>query len=161
MIRSALAGVLLLSATAMLGACALIGADEAPRDETGAINKEASADAFKIRNGDCLNDPGESDIVRVPVVPCATPHEFEVFHEFTLQQAAYPKTDDAMLELVGPTCETAFKAFVGIGIEESQLDFTTLHPSNLSWEEGDRTVQCLIGDPENGKTAGSLAGANL
>ena len=124
----------------MLGGCALIGVGEAPRDETGAINKEASADAFKIRNGDCLNDPGEGDIERVPVVPCATLHEFEVFHEFEPHgNRSTRRADDAMRELVGPTCETAFKAFVGIDIEESQLDFTTLQPSALSWAEGDRT----------------------
>ncbi|MGL3805517.1 septum formation family protein [Paeniglutamicibacter sp. R2-26] len=160
--RPALATALLLSATLALSGCgALFGPERAPRDEDGTINKEADADAFTIRNGDCLNDPGEGDIESVPVVPCSTPHEFEVFHEFTLKEATYPKTDDAMLEIVGPKCETAFQGFVGRDIDDSRLDFTTLEPSELSWKDGDRTVQCLIGDPEKGKTTGSLAGANL
>jgi hypothetical protein len=152
--------VLLVAGTMTFSGCALISASEAPRDDTGNINKEATADAFSIRVGDCINDPGEGDVDRVPVVPCAEPHEFEVFHEFSIQQAKYPETAEAMDELTFEACDPAFRTFVGRSYEDSRLEYTSLQPTKLSWAEGDRVVHCLVADLENGKYTGSLAGTN-
>ncbi|MFL4474058.1 septum formation family protein [Paeniglutamicibacter sp. MACA_103] len=160
MIRATKAVVLLVAVAMSLGGCALIGASEAPRDETGTIDKQATADAFSIRVGDCLNDPGEGDVDRVSVVPCSEPHELEVFHEFSIQDAAYPNTADAMDELTYEKCDPVFRAFVGRSYEDSRLEYTSLQPTELSWADGDRVVHCLIADPENGKSTGSLASSN-
>ena len=161
MIRVMSATVLLFVGAITLGGCSLLPPSEAPRDETGTINKEANADAFSIRVGDCINDPGDGEIDKVPVVPCSEPHEFEVFHEFSIQQTKFPETVEAMEELTFAACDPVFRTFVGRSFEESRLEYTSLEPTKLSWAEGDRVVQCLVTDPENGKITGSLAGSNL
>lgn len=161
--RPVLAPVLLISTVLALSGCsALFGPERAPRDDSGAINARADADATTLRIGDCMNEPGDGEIDSVPVVPCAEPHEFEIFHEFNLQVEDFPQTDDAMDELTYPACNAAFATFVGRGVEDSRLDYFTLTPTPESWAENkDRTIQCAIGDPENVKTTGSLRGSNL
>ncbi|MFJ6415601.1 septum formation family protein [Paeniglutamicibacter sp. NPDC091659] len=126
----------------------------------GTIEKEARADVYSIKLGDCLNDPGEGDIIDVKVVPCTEPHQLEVFHEFTLTEDKYPESDEAMEKLVLSTCDPVYETFVGRPYEDSELDYTTLGPSKLSWAEGDRTVHCLIGKADLSKVTGSLKGSN-
>lgn len=158
MIKSTAAGLLLLTGLLTLSGCSLIPPKEAPRGDDGTISEEVNADAFSIRLGDCINDPGEGDLDRVPVVPCEKPHEFEVFHEFTIDQEKFPETVEAMDELTESGCMNAFTTFVGVPYEESALDFTVMQPTVESWADGDKIVQCLIGDPSGVKTSGSLQG---
>ncbi|MFL4476556.1 septum formation family protein [Paeniglutamicibacter sp. MACA_103] len=160
MIRSTAAGAWLIIGFLALSSCSLIPAKEAPRDEAGTISKEVSADAFSIRLGDCLNDPGEGELDRVPVVPCEKPHSLEVFHEFTIDLEKFPDTVEAMDELTETSCMNAFSTFVGVAYDDSELDFTVMQPTKESWADGDKIVQCLIGDPSGATTTGSLKGSN-
>lgn len=160
MIRSTKTAILFIAGALALSGCALLGASEAPRDETGTIDKKANADAFSLRVGDCVNDPGEGNIDRVPVLPCSEPHELEVFHEFSIQAPDFPETQEAMDELTFDQCDPAFRRFVGRSYEESRLDYTSMQPTKRSWANGDRIVHCLVTDPDSPKITGSLAGAN-
>lgn len=159
MIRSTIAGVWLTIGLLAMSSCSLIPAKEAPRDVAGKISDEVNADAFSIRLGDCLNDPGEGELDRVPVVPCEKPHSLEVFHEFTIDLEKFPDTVEAMDELAETSCINAFSSFVGVAYDDSELDFTVMQPTNESWADGDRIVQCLIGDPSGAMTTGSLKGS--
>lgn len=161
--HSILAATLLISTTLALSGCgALLGPESAPRNERGTIDASANAAASTLRIGDCMNEPADGEIQSVPVVPCTDPHEFEIFHEFNLQVDDFPQTDEAMDELTLPSCDAAFATFVGRGVEGSKLDYFTLTPTHESWTQGkDRTIQCAVGDPEAGKTTGSLRGSNI
>ncbi|RAX49457.1 hypothetical protein DQ353_09240 [Arthrobacter sp. AQ5-05] len=158
MIRSTQTAILFAVGAMALSGCALLGASEAPRDETGSIDKKANA--YSIRVGDCINDPGEGDVDRVPVVPCSEPHGLEVFHEFGIQTAGFPETQEAMDELTFDQCDPAFRTLAGRSYEESRLNYTSMQPTKSSWFDGDRLVHCMLTDPESPKLTGSLAGAN-
>lgn len=148
------------AAATLLVGCSRLPAPEAKRNEAGAIEKEAQADAFSVKLGDCLNDPGDGNITSVRVVPCSEPHELEVFHEFNLEGKRYPVSDEALEEQILATCDPVFEAFVGRPYEDSDLDYTTMEPSKGSWSEGDRSVVCMIGTADYSKVTGSLKGSN-
>ena len=156
------AALLAATALALSGCGMLFGPEKAPRDEQGAISKETTAAAFTLRVGDCMNEPEDGDIDSVNVVPCADPHEFEIYHSFKLEGTEFPATDEALDELTLPGCDAAFATFIGRDVEDSRLDYFTLTPTENSWNfANDRTIQCVVGDPQNGTTSGSLRGSNL
>lgn len=56
-----------------------------------------------------------------------------------------------MDDMAWDACVDAFDAYVGRPYDESDLDFRWFGPSQESWAEGDRTIQCIAirtdGDP--------------
>lgn len=148
------------AAVTLLVGCSKLPAPEAKRNEAGAIEKEAQADAFSVKLGDCLNDPGDGNITSVRVVPCSEPHELEVFHEFNLEGDQYPASDEDMEEQVLATCDPVFETFVGRSYEDSDLDYTTMEPTQGSWSDGDRAVVCMIANADYSKVSGTLKGSN-
>ena len=160
MIRALRNTAAVFAGIALLSGCSQLPAPDAKRNESGAIEKEARADAYSIKVGDCLNDPGEGEINNVSVVPCAQPHELEVFHEFLLAGENYPATAEAMEESVLSTCDPVFKSFIGRSYDDSDLDYTTIEPTEESWKDGDRMVHCLVGNADFSKESGSLKGSN-
>jgi hypothetical protein len=126
-------------------------------DTTQEIVEEGQADVFALRVGDCMNTVDEELVSEVPVVPCAEPHDDEVYFDFVLDDGEYPG-DDAVLEASDAGCLAQFDAFVGLAYDSSTLDFYAYRPSEESWAGGDRTVSCVIWDPA-GQVTGSLAGA--
>ncbi|MFF5792287.1 septum formation family protein [Paeniglutamicibacter sp. NPDC012692] len=161
MIRSIKTIFAVIAGTTMLAGCSLLPAPEAPRNEAGAIEKEARADVFSLKLGDCINEPGKEEISDVKVVPCSEPHQLEVFHEFTLVEDKFPESDEAMEKLILSTCDPVYESFVGRSYEDSKLEYTSMQPTKLSWDEGDRTVHCLIGKGDLSKVTGSLKGSNV
>ena len=158
--RLAAAAALSCSALLALTGCSLLGGgDEPERDEEGDITEATDADAFAIRVGDCLEsmDWGQEGFSTVPVIPCAEPHESEIYAAVDLEDGGYPG-DDAVATQADEYCYGEFQGFVGIAWEDSAFDYGYLSPSQESWDQGDREVLCMIMDPE-GLTTGSLAGA--
>ena len=160
MIRAMKTIFAIIACTTVLAGCSLLPAPEAPRNDSGAVEKEARADVSSIKLGDCLNEPGEGEISNVKVVPCSEPHQLEVFHGFTLAEDKFPESDEAMEKLILSTCDPVYETFVGRSYEDSELDYTTLEPTKRSWAGGDRTVYCLIGKADLSKVTGSLKGSN-
>lgn len=56
-----------------------------------------------------------------------------------------------MNDMASDACIDAFEAYVGRPYDESDLDITWYVPSRESWEDGDRSLQCVAirtdGDP--------------
>lgn len=116
------------------------------------------ADVFSLSVGDCLNDTSETRVSDVPTVDCTTPHDLEVFYDFALADAdAYPGAGPIQ-DAAETGCTSQFASYVGLEYDKSILAFTEYVPTESSWEEGDRTVTCVLGDP-NGTSTGSLRGA--
>lgn len=164
--HSALAGVALVGALS-LSSCATAldlfesatstanaAAPETRDEETGEIVAGGTTDVFQIRLGDCLNDPAhDQDVLEVETVPCAEPHDYEVYHHTELPDGAYPIEVSGRADEI---CSAAFKAFVGIPLEVSTLEFSHYTPTVGSWLDGDRAIDCLIYGAE--QTVGSLKG---
>lgn len=144
----------------LLGGCSGLPGASPQRDATtGEVTQaQPNADAFQMRVGDCINSSelmGE-ETATVPLVPCADPHEDEVYYAFDLADGEFPGGDaiDAAAE---ESCSPQFDAFIGTSYAESVLDWYSFYPTVGSWDEGDREVLCLAYDPA-GTVTGTLAG---
>jgi hypothetical protein len=136
---------------------------QADRDATGAIVSAGSVGAFEMRVGDCFDDGSSFDdasVDSVPGVPCANPHDNEVYAVFDVTAASFP--GDAMAEMAHEGCLARFEAFVGKDYESSSLDIATLYPSRESWNgQNDREVVCAVYNMEAEKLTGTVKGMRL
>jgi hypothetical protein len=123
---------------------------DASRDEAGKVAVRSEQSTMKLRSGDCFDELGEgaddTEIAEtVTAVPCAQPHQFQVFHEFDLTGDSYP-TPDEISRVAEDTCSAEFRPFVGITYDASELEVSWLTPSFDTWDRlGDRSVDCLVG----------------
>jgi hypothetical protein len=159
--RSALAVLAVASVVAVSG-CSMLssGSDDAKRDEaSGEVTESADANVFSIKVGDCLNlaEMSQTEVESLPVVPCAEPHDSEVYAEQTLTGDSLPADLDTTTD---EFCYTEFSTFLGIAYEESTLEFQVLTPSSASWDAGDRAVQCIVVHPTE-QVTGTLQGAGI
>ncbi len=121
-----------------------------------------------VEEGECLKDffssdaSGYGEVYFVQTVDCDRPHALEV----------YAVTDSLWLgrEPVGTLvevdelfldgeawCAEQFEYFVGEPYETSPLAMWTFVPLQEAWDQGDRTVQCVVGEfDELTLTTGSL-----
>lgn len=163
--RTAVVGAIVVVGLALGGCSALDGifggGQSVTRDaQSQEVTEGGTADVFTLQVGDCFDDQGSSEEVSdVPAVPCAEPHDNEVYHEFTLTGDEFPG-EEALLAEADAECTPAFEAFAGIAYADSTLDWFPLYPTEGSWNElDDRVVQCAIYDASLAKVEGSLAGA--
>ena len=149
------------------------------RDDDGSITAGGTTDVFTLREGDCLDDaalaaapdddpadvrpagdgdeaPDPRTVSDVSTVPCSEPHDFEVYAAVPLTGDAFPG-DDAVDAQADDLCGRVFGPFVDSDYQDSIYDYQDYQPTSGSWSTGDRTVDCIVGDPA-GKTVGSLAG---
>lgn len=121
-----------------------------------------------LDRGDCVSDffqngaDGEYvEIFLVQTSPCSEAHALEVFAVTDLlwSERDYPGVEESFTE--GQNwCFDQYDSFVGGDYETSPYDVWTFVPVQASWAQGDRTVQCLVGQfDEITLTTGSLEGA--
>lgn len=113
--------------------------------------------------GDCLNEmevDHDDSVSTVPIVDCSEPHDLEVYHGGSMDSALEFPGRDEVIELVDEGCYEAFETFIGIPIDESDLNLQTLFPLEESWELGDREYLCLVGQFDE-QTTGTLADSNM
>jgi hypothetical protein len=144
---------------------ALAGCTAAAPVPSALPTANASANAQQIKVGDCVNDGlAAGTISTVPTVPCAQPHDGEVYGAFRVKDGAFPG-DEAIKSLAILRCQKAFGQFTGVAYDSTTtLTFSWYHPTEASWEkDGDRVIQCLVsrldaaGKPE--KSTGTLRDA--
>ncbi len=146
-----------IGAALTLTGCGILS-NEAPRDEGGQVTADADAGAMTLRLGDCISDVAQLDgeVSTVPVTPCDSPHQGEVYAELELTGADLPEdvstqSDDfCMGEIIG---------FLGGEPTEPYTDLAVmyLHPTEQTWMLGDRLIQCVVYSEAGGLT-GSLKG---
>lgn len=159
-------GTRYITPLAIVGAAllTLVGcAQSVDRNEAGEVTAAVgNADVFALAVGDCFDDTsedaGEVELTTIPIVPCADPHDVEVYHAFDIADGDFPGQEaiDAEVE----TClEEPFTSFVGLAYADSVFEVYPLYPTEASWEQGDREVLCGLYDPQ-GPTEGSVEGSN-
>ena len=142
----------------VLGAC-----DAATRDESGQIQSAGAIDAFAMRVGDCFDDSffQSDEVSDVPGVPCAQPHDNEVYALFDIPGDAWPGGEQVET-LADEGCFMRFEGAVGVSYEESILLYTTLYPTEDSWNRlDDREVICVAYHMEAEKLTGSVLGTGM
>jgi hypothetical protein len=111
--------------------------------------------AFKLREGDCVNATNGQ---LVTVLPCATPHEAEVFATFTLPASAWPGTA-ALRQEASSGCASRLTGYINPQLAIS-LAQSYVFPNKVAWTAGTRTVICEV-RAASGQLTGSVRGASL
>ena len=110
-----------------------------------------------LQVGDCINiepsDDGESTVT----VACAQAHDQEVYYSFEMPDGDFPGPF-VMGDAVQDECTAAFTEYVGVAWEESQYTFTFDAPTGQTWEQGERTITCLLEDNSGLQLTGSARG---
>lgn len=111
--------------------------------------------------GECFEDPGDGEVGSVDVIPCAEPHDAEVYYVSRLTGgplATYPGNDQLVQEAEA-VCLERFDAFVGMAYADSVLDVAYFTPTRDSWEVGDRYVVCAVYRLDFRKMTGTARGS--
>jgi Domain of unknown function (DUF4190)/Septum formation len=126
----------------------------ADRDDTGEITEGGSVSAMSLQVGDCLNGLEEGGNVRsLPAVPCAEPHEGEVYATFDLPDGDYPG-ETAIYEQAEADCNERLSSAAPEAYEDPSVGLFYLYPLEQSWPD-DREVVC-IAIATSGTTTGSI-----
>ena len=119
-----------------------------------ATTKYHEASVFKVRQGDCINAPNGQ---AVSVLPCATPHDAEVFATFTLPGPAWPGTA-AVQQEASSGCATRLSGYLNPQLSIS-LGQTYVFPNEVAWNAGTRMVVCEV-HATSGQLTGSVRGGS-
>jgi hypothetical protein len=154
MLRAALA----LTALVVVTGCA--GSKEPPRDAAGHVTAAGTVRADHIRVGDCYDDQGQASVRGFPVVPCARPHDNEVFFLFDADGDAYPGPDELTQVAISGCSGNAFTAYVGTALADSALRAFEVVPTKDTWvHDHDRQIICGLTARSRGKLNGSAKDA--
>ncbi len=138
--------------------------NNAKRDDAGQITDAGNVQANQLAVGDCVDWPGNSDteteFESLKALPCTEGHDVEVFANVTYPGTSdvFPGTD-AINAWADTACLAAFEPYVGRSYEEAtELGLTYFTPTEGSWRQDDRTVNCVIARLDEGKLVGSVKG---
>ncbi|MGP9722789.1 septum formation family protein [Corynebacterium sp. AOP40-9SA-29] len=108
--------------------------------------------------GDCVADMGQLEGTGdIDLVDCAEPHAGEVFAQADIAGKTLFPGNEQLGEEAGGICGgDAFTTYVGLDYASSGLDVVTMMPSKESWAQEDRTVTCVVTDPNLDEIDGSL-----
>jgi hypothetical protein len=116
--------------------------------------KYHEASVFKVREGDCIDTPNEQ---AVSVLPCATPHDAEVFATFTLPRSAWPGST-AVQQEASSGCAARLSGYLNPQLSIS-LAQTYVFPDKVAWNSGTRIVVCEV-HATSGQLTGSVRGGS-
>lgn len=104
--------------------------------------------------GDCFNDYQDA------TTDCALPHDNEVFSlvQHPAGTAVGFPGDEELSGLADELCLESYEGYVGTSYDRSELWAMFYWPSQLGWEQGQRTIVCAVtADP--GQLEGSVKGS--
>ncbi|MDO9590887.1 MAG: septum formation family protein, partial [Microcella sp.] len=139
------------AATVALSGCSILnqltGGGQPTRDDSGqVVEGNDNTDVFALQVGDCLNDATASETVdTIPTVPCAEPHDSEIYASIIMSGDTYPG-QDAVIAEADQACLDAFAGFVGVSYADSVYYYSYYFPTEGSWGNGDREILCTIYD---------------
>lgn len=142
----------LRGAVAVVGGCLMVAGLLA-----GCTDEES--DPFSLKVGDCLPEAAREGVVGqgdAETVPCSEPHVVEVYDAINVQDGPFPGAEALVLKAAD--CEKTFEAFVGKPYGESDLELDYFHPTQESWERGDREILCAVSVP-SGTVTNTLKGS--
>ncbi len=130
-------------------------ADETVRDDAGNIVEEGDVGVFAMQVGDCYADDATGLIESLPAVPCAEPHDLEVFALFELPAGPYPG-GDAVDAAANDGCLERFPGYVGTEYADSVYYFSFLSPTEDGWNAiDDREIVCVLTTDASGPDTGT------
>jgi hypothetical protein len=151
------ASLLVLSGCTTISTLVDVYGGSTPEVTPNATTSFAPTGLIELEVGDCVDQANleDGDVSTDPIVACDKPHDLEVFASLTLEDGDYPAVE-TLVTFGSKECAREFTAFVGLDFGLSALDFQYYYPTESSWANGDRGVDCVVFDPTQ-KTTGSLA----
>lgn len=125
----------------------------------GFLLSQGQRDLQNLAPGDCFDAADAETITEIDAGPCTEPHEYEAFHVTTVSGDTFPSRAQ-LEETFTAECLPAFETYVGVPYQDSEIYAEMITPSEESWADGDRTVVCILYEPENTQLTASLRNAN-
>ena len=114
-----------------LSACSLLG---------------GNTSAFKVEVGQCVQLPNGSTV--------------SVYHIEKLTDGERP-SDSALNDRMTEVCTATFEGYVGAAYDDSDLEITTLFPTEASWKLGDRDIVCIAISNDGEKLSQSVKDSGM
>jgi hypothetical protein len=132
----------------------------ARRDDSGQITNSGNLQVQDLQIGDCfdLKDEEATEVSDVEAKPCSEGHKYELIHAANMPNSDYP-TDEQFGSFLDAECIPAFTAYVGFDWETSDFYMLPFTPTEDTWNDGDRSIQCVVFDPENAVLTSSVRNA--
>ena len=110
---------------------------------------DGRVDYTELGVGDCIDVPEGDDIGALERLPCADPHDAEVFAVLSHpadEAAPYPGAD-ALVAFAGEAClGQVFTEYVGVSRDQSRLKHFEIVPQESAWDDGRRQLVCAVDD---------------
>lgn len=132
-----------------------------PRDD-GPRQAGTETALYDLEVGDCFDEPGGATadelIGFVRVLPCDQGHELELISVVVVAapDPAYP--GDTAIEERAEECLSRFATYLDIPYDDSRYDSSYYSPTEESWSQGDRTIFCMVADPDGEQLSESVKG---
>ncbi|WP_182377263.1 septum formation family protein [Nocardioides sp. WS12] len=155
-VLSLVLGLLFTAGQAALGVALVDSVKDEVNDSTTGTDADRPVMADDVTVGDCFNDPvlrglkpdepGKA-LGELEVLPCTEPHDFEVYGAFEVKgDGAFPG-EKAMIKKTD-RCLPLFRKYVGVPYRKSTYEGFSYYPSADSWVLADRTITCILANPE-------------
>jgi hypothetical protein len=106
--------------------------------------------------GECFDDTSDEDEVERRA--CTTEHDGELFAVVTLPAQAWPG-DKKVSELGDAACAEKFAPYVGIDVDDSELEPVAWFPERAGWNSGDRNIYCTVYGPYGDQLDSTVKGS--
>jgi hypothetical protein len=114
----------------------------------------ATRPVAELKVGECFDFSDDTTALSsVAVVECANPHAAEAFEIFDIALDRYDAA--AIAAAADERCLAAFEPYVGYPYNAADFYYRALTPGADGWENGARTVICLV-VPQEGTLTGSV-----
>lgn len=147
---AAVTGTLALAAATV--AAAAIVAHRTPKPHVPAHPLRATV--FRLRPGQCLNSL-KNGIAGVHAVPCAQPHDAEIYGAFRVAGRAWQGTA-ALGGLARQGCQSRLSGYLNPQLDTSGMVESYAYPNEGAWQAGAHSVICEIRGTR-GKLTGSVS----
>jgi hypothetical protein len=148
-----MASILFLAACSGTGSPELSSAESADESVMAAASQAAASDpagemvsAFDLEVGDCFDTPDPTLVEEVERIDCASWHTYEIYAAVLHSGGnddPFPG-DEPLATFAEDECIAAFEPFVGLDYDSSELFIFYLHPTEETWQIGDREVLCSV-----------------
>jgi Septum formation len=112
----------------------------------------SSTPANDFEAGECTNEDLSGSVGEIDTVDCDDQHTAEAYAQFDLDDSDdFPGADQVSQQATEGCQGDRFEEYVGLPYNESKFVAQSVNPTEETWDNGDRTVICVI----NGTTDGS------
>ena len=153
---------------AVMVAVALIGSIFVATQLLGGGRSEQAGDVDSPRDiadvdlavGNCLESLDYTTNGELHQVPCADTHGVEVVADDIIADADFAG-EDAYSSQGDEFCSSAVGDVLPGGFDTANMSFSSLYPSQATWDAGDRKIACLIIADAGYQFSGSFTGGDV